>query len=271
MYKGEQAEFRSLVNYFMNARVLPRFQWTIEGSVGKGIKGEEHLQYYADEKMLKVINQRILGSSADFFDTELRIIETTFAYFLGKGTNIILNGNPTKVVHAAMMNLSELLSSKYSQMFIKDLHERDTKYKLLLDIILESKNHFNLLILTLKSIANKEFDSFLDEYADRALIIDGLKKMNPHLYVIDFLVDPSRTMDKIQGYTSRLNLHAQNGQLLEDIDDGVSMLLNGMFPNSTIPLWHYAADITPKKQEGTSGKIKEITLPLTEARKKEAT
>ncbi len=231
MYKRKHAQFRSLVQYFMHARLEPNFQWTIAGTIGKGNKEDEHLQYYADEKMLKAINQRKPGVSADLFETEIKIIEHTVAYFMSKKTNIIESGSPIKFIHPAMMNLAELLSEEYSSLFMAALKsEGYPKYRPLLDIISESKNHFNLLILTLKSIANKELDSFLNTFLERALIVDALKKINPHLYVIDFMINPNDTVELIKSQLSSSNSHAQSGDLFEDIKNALYPLFSEQLP-----------------------------------------
>jgi len=231
MYKRKHAQCRSLVQYFMHARLEPNFQWTIAGTIGKGNKEDEHLQYYADEKMLKAINQRKPGVAADLFETEIKIIEHTVAYFMSKGTNIIESGSPIKFIHPAMMNLAELLSEEYSSLFMAALKsEGYPKYRPLLDIISESKNHFNLLILTLKSIANKELDSFLNTFLERALIVDALKKINPHLYVIDFMINPNDTVELIKSQLSSSNSHAQSGDLFEDIKNALYPLFSELLP-----------------------------------------
>jgi hypothetical protein len=230
IYKTKKAQFRSLVNYFMHARNAPEFQWTIEGTLGKGGKDEERQQYYTNEKTLKDINERP-ALYGPYFNIELKIIERTFVHFLSKGTNIIETGNPSKIVHASMMMLSELLSAQYSSLFVAALEsEKNTKYKPLLNVMLESKNHFNLLIPTLKSIANQEFDYFLSFFIERALIIEALKTMNPHLYVIDFLIDPKNTIDQIQSNLSLPNSHAKTGRLLDDINNGSYSLFRNIFP-----------------------------------------
>ncbi len=131
-----------------------------------------------------------------------------------------------------MKLLSEVLSEYYSDQFLAEL--KKSRYSSLLDVMPESKNHFNLLVQSLKEIANEDFSIFLNPFKEKAEIVRVLKEMNPHLHVIDYLLDHVQTVDKIRMSLSHKNSYLESEKkenLSNDIFELVYKLLLNIVPS----------------------------------------
>jgi len=174
IFGGKNAEFRSVVRYYLHARVDEKYQWSMKGALRK-------------ENQLYVSENRLEGISP-YLATEISNIEKTFVYFLNRNINLIDTGDPANIVHSSITLLPEILSDYYNFEFMSEL-ARNPRYSPFTKIITKSIKHFDLVINTLDEFGNQELKAFLGRFRTKAAVIMALKEIKPHLYVIDFLID----------------------------------------------------------------------------------